>query len=44
VGLLSLLELLHEPPRPIPINADAIDLEDRADHLDKVFGALDQAV
>ena len=28
------------PPRPIPLNADAIDLEDRADHLDKVFGAL----
>ena len=28
------------PPRPIPIDADAIDLEDRADHLDKVFGAL----
>jgi hypothetical protein len=28
------------PPRPIPIDADAIDLADRADHLDKVLGAL----
>ena len=28
------------PPRPIPLDADATDLEDRADHLDKVFGAL----
>jgi hypothetical protein len=28
------------PPRPIPLDADAIDLEDRADHLDKVFGAF----
>ena len=32
--------LAGHPPRPIPIDADAIDLEDRADHLDKVFGAL----
>jgi hypothetical protein len=29
-----------QPPRPIPLHADAIDLEDRADHLDKVFSAL----
>jgi len=28
------------PPRPIPLDADAIDLEDRADHLSKVLGAL----
>src|SRR5260370_12777648 len=28
------------PPRPIPVDADAIDLEDRADHLNKVLGAL----
>jgi hypothetical protein len=27
-------------PRTIPLDADAIDLEDRADHLGKVFGAL----
>lgn len=29
-----------QPPRSIPLDADAIDLEDRADHLGKVFGAL----
>jgi uncharacterized protein with PhoU and TrkA domain len=28
------------PPRPIPLDADAVDLEDRADHLSKVFGTL----
>jgi hypothetical protein len=28
------------PPRPIPLEADAIDLEDRADHLGEVFAAL----
>jgi hypothetical protein len=28
------------PPRPIPIEADALDLEERADHLGKVFAAL----
>jgi hypothetical protein len=28
------------PPRPIPVSADAIDLEDRAEHLNKVLGAL----
>ena len=27
-------------PRPIPINACAADLEDRADHLDKVLNAI----
>jgi hypothetical protein len=32
--------LAEHPPRPIPLDADATDLEDRADHLDKVFGAL----
>jgi hypothetical protein len=28
------------PPQPIAMDADAIDLEDRADHLGKVFSAL----
>jgi hypothetical protein len=32
--------LVGHPPRPIPIDADALDLEDRADHLDQVLGAL----
>jgi hypothetical protein len=32
--------LTGHPPRPIPLDADAVDLEDRADHLDKVFGAF----
>ena len=32
--------LAGHPPRPIPLDADAIDLEDRADHLGKVFSAL----
>jgi hypothetical protein len=32
--------LAGHPPRPIPLEADALDLEDRADHLDKVFAAL----
>jgi hypothetical protein len=32
--------LAGHPPRPIPLDADALDLEGRADHLDKVFGAL----
>jgi hypothetical protein len=32
--------LTGHPPRPILLEADAIDLEDRADHLDKVFGAF----
>jgi hypothetical protein len=34
-----LLALGH-PPRPIPVDADAIDLEGRADHLSGVFSAL----
>jgi hypothetical protein len=32
--------LAGHPPRPIPVDADAVDLEDRADHLDKVLSAL----
>jgi hypothetical protein len=32
--------LAEHPPRTIPLDADAIDLEDRADHLDKVLSAL----
>ena len=32
--------LAGHPPRPIPVYADAIDLEDRADHLSKVLDAL----
>jgi hypothetical protein len=32
--------LMAHPPRTIPADADAIDLEDRADHLQKVLGAL----
>jgi hypothetical protein len=32
--------LAGHPPQTIPLDADAIDLEDRADHLNKVFNAL----
>jgi hypothetical protein len=32
--------LAENPPRTIPLDADAIDLEDRADHLGKVLSAL----
>lgn len=32
--------LAVHPPRPIPFDTDAVDLEDRADHLEKVFSAL----
>jgi hypothetical protein len=32
--------LAGHPPRPIPLEADALDLEDRADHLNKVLSAL----
>jgi hypothetical protein len=32
--------LAARPPQTIPLNADAIDLEERADHLDKLLGAL----
>ena len=28
------------PPRPIPVDADAADLGDRADHLNKVLSVL----
>jgi hypothetical protein len=31
--------LAGHPPRPIPIDADAIDLEDCAEHLNKVLNA-----
>jgi hypothetical protein len=37
----ALLEVLAcNPPRPIPIDANCIDLQDRADHLTAVFGGL----
>ena len=32
--------LAAHPPRRIPIEADSIDLQDRADHLNAVFGGL----
>jgi len=32
--------LAGHPPRPIPVYADAVDLEDRADNLQKVITAL----
>jgi hypothetical protein len=32
--------LAGHPPRPIPVDADIVDLEDRADHLNKVLSAL----
>jgi hypothetical protein len=32
--------LAGHPPRSIPIDADAIDVEDRADHLNKVLNGL----
>jgi hypothetical protein len=32
--------LAGHPPRSIPLEADAIDLEERADHLDGVLSAL----
>jgi hypothetical protein len=32
--------LAGHPPRTIPLDADAIDLEDRAEHLSKIFFAL----
>jgi hypothetical protein len=35
-----LAKLAGHPPRPIPIIADSIDLEDRADHLNEVVGGL----
>jgi hypothetical protein len=35
-----LAALAEHPPRPIPIIADSIDLEDRADHLKGVLSGL----
>jgi hypothetical protein len=32
--------LREHPPRPIPMIADSIDLQDRADHLNEVLGGL----
>jgi hypothetical protein len=32
--------LAGHPPQTIPLDADAVDLEDRAEHLGKVLGAL----
>jgi hypothetical protein len=32
--------LAEHPPRPIPLDADAVDLEDRANHLGRVLSAL----
>ena len=32
--------LAAHPPRRIPVEADSIDLQDRADHLNAVFRAL----
>jgi hypothetical protein len=32
--------LADHPPPTIPIDADAIDIEDRANHLDQVFRAM----
>jgi hypothetical protein len=32
--------LAGHPPRTIPLDADAIDLQDRADHLESVFSAF----
>ena len=34
--------LVGHPPRPIPVYADAANLEDRADHLNKVLAALSE--
>jgi hypothetical protein len=35
-----LAALASHPPRPIPIDADSIDLHDRAEHLSVVFSGL----
>ena len=37
---IFLAALGEHPPRPIPILADSIDLQDRADHLNNAFGGL----
>jgi hypothetical protein len=35
-----LAAVASHPPRPLPIKADPIDLQDRADHLNAVLGGL----
>ena len=35
-----LAALAAHPPRPLPLNPNTFDLEDRADHLNKVLNAL----
>jgi hypothetical protein len=35
-----LVALAGHPPRPVPFDADSVDLQDRADHLSAVFGGL----
>jgi len=35
-----LAKLAEYPPCPIPVEADSIDLQDRADHLNGVLGAV----
>jgi hypothetical protein len=35
-----LAKLAGRPPCPIPVEADSIDLENRADHLNEVFRGL----
>jgi hypothetical protein len=35
-----LAALAKHPPRPIPLDADSIDLQDRAEHLSALFGGL----
>ena len=35
-----LADLAENPPRPIPVRADAADLQDRADHVEGVLTAL----
>ncbi len=32
--------LAGNPPRPIPVDTDAVDLEERADHLKQLLNAL----
>jgi hypothetical protein len=32
--------MAERPPRPIPLEADSIDLQDRAEHLSALFGGL----
>ena len=39
-GLVRVAAVAGVPPLTIPLDADAIDLEDRAAHLSKVFDAL----